>query len=103
VSDIKASGPEVKLVSKLGGGDVYLYYGKKNASAPSYDLAYFQEKIPTALKAVNAGAEENMTEPVEQTSPLFENQVWLWGIMIGVIALLGFFTLRMMKAKPQSA
>lgn len=103
VEAIKISGPEVKLVSKINPGEVFLYYGNKNASRPSYDLAYFQEKVPADLKSVTAGNEENVTEPVEQTSPLFENQIWLWSIMIVVIGLLGFFTLRMMKAKPQSA
>jgi hypothetical protein len=101
VKEIRASGPEVKMIAKLDRKYSYLYYGNANASRPSYDLAYFEEKIPASLPSVTIGNEENMLEPVEEKSPIFENQLWLWAVMIIVIGLLGFFTLRMMKSNAQ--
>jgi hypothetical protein len=47
---------------------------------------------------VELGPEQNIAAPVEKVSALFENKVWLWAIMVVVIATLGFFTLKMMKS-----
>jgi hypothetical protein len=103
VKGLVVSGPEVKVVANLSNNDTYLYYGNREASKPSYDLAYFEEKIPGILASATVASEEDMQQPIEKKSPLFENQLWLWSAMVVVIALLGFFTLRMMKAKPQEA
>jgi hypothetical protein len=101
IRGVVVSGPEVRVVANFASKDSYLYYGKPDASKPSYDITYFQEKIPPTLATASLRPEENIKEPVEKKSPLFENQLWLWVAMIVVIGVLGFFTLRMMKAKPQ--
>ena len=36
-------------------------------------------------------------EEVKEVTPLFEDKAWLWVIMIVIIALLGWFSLKMIK------
>lgn len=79
----------------------YLTYGNPNVYTPNYDVARFTSKIPGNLKVVKLGEEHIIEKPqVPIKKPLFENKLWLWGIIIITILLLGFFALRMIKAKP---
>jgi hypothetical protein len=103
VKNVRVSGPEVKVVAKLSNTETYVYYGNRNSNPPSYDIRYFEEKIPASMATVVVGPEEIVKEPVAKQSPLFENQLWLWVVMVVVIAVLGFVTLRMMRGKPQEA
>jgi hypothetical protein len=102
IKNITVSGPAVELVALLKPEDAcFLYYGSKTISKPEYDITYFQEKVPGTYEQVSVGSEENLTTPIVKGNPLFESKVWLWVIMIAVMAVLAFFTLRMMKAKPE--
>lgn len=93
-------GPQVEMITKLKpGSDYYLVYGNKNAYAPSYDLVHFEKQIPAERTALEAGPEKFIGQAEKHGSPLIENKGWLWGVMALVIGVLGFFTLRMMKAK----
>ena len=103
VKNVRVSGPEVKVVAKLGNAEAYVYYGNRNSNPPSYDIRYFEEKIPASTPSVILGPEENVKLPPAKQSPLFENQLWLWIVMVVVIAVLGLVTLRMMRGKPQEA
>jgi hypothetical protein len=94
--------PEVDVVSQLSPDkDYYLFYGNRGSgSSPSYDLVYFQDKIPDDLQRIQPEKEIALRNDVQSVvSPLIQNQAWLWIVMIAVIGLLGFFTLRMMKSK----
>jgi len=76
----------------------FLYYGNKNAIAPIYDLAKFENKIPKNLTSINIKEEQkNPTYSIKIEKPLFENKVWLWALMAIVIALLGWFSFKMLK------
>ncbi|MBT1698338.1 DUF3999 family protein [Fulvivirgaceae bacterium PWU4] len=97
ITGIDVDGPAVELVAELEPGDTYLFYGNRALSAPYYELRHFEEKIPTASATATLGEEQSIAAPQTKISALFENKFWLWGIMIVVIGLLGFFTLRMMK------
>jgi hypothetical protein len=100
ITDIKLSRPEIQVVSKLSAGkDYYLFYGNDYAAAPSYDLVHFTNKIPDSTLTIKPDAEVSIGKTPEEISPLIQNKVWLWAIMGGVILLLGFFTLKMMKNK----
>lgn len=78
----------------------FMIYGNKNAYAPSYDIALFTDKIPAALSALNLGEEQYIgKEEKQKGNPLFQNKLWLWGIMLVIIALLGWFSLKMIKNK----
>ncbi|HEX8038320.1 MAG TPA: DUF3999 family protein [Chryseosolibacter sp.] len=96
-----AQGPDVKVFSFLKPGDNFLYYGADQVSAPSYDLAYFENKIPDTV--TTAILEPAVAVRGEKTgsAPLFQNKAWLWTIMALMIGGLGFYTIKMMrKEKP---
>lgn len=78
----------------------FIFYGNKNAYAPSYDIALFTDKIPTTLSTLTFANEQYIgKEEKQKGNPLFQNKLWLWGIMLVIIALLGWFSLRMIKNK----
>jgi hypothetical protein len=97
ITGVKVDGPVVELIANIK-PDTYLFYGDRLLSAPVYDLTYFEEKIPAVPANATLGQEESISAPPTKISALFENKFWLWGIMIAVIGLLGFFTVRMMKS-----
>ncbi len=100
IADVKLSGARIQLRAKLKNNDAYLFYGNSRREKPTYDLEHFQEKIPRQPAQASLGAEENIEKTPATISALFENKAWLWGILLAAIALLGFFTLKMMKTKP---
>jgi hypothetical protein len=97
IKSITVAGPVIELLTFLKPGDTYLLYGNRFIDFPSYDITYFEEKIPETLPHLQLAQEENIAAPVEKTSALFESKYWLWAIMALVIGVLGFFTLKMMK------
>jgi Protein of unknown function (DUF3999) len=99
VKTISVSGTEVALISQFKTGDNFLFYGNNSMSFPSYDVVHFQDKIPSTLPTLSLGPEENLLNPSSKGNSIFENKLWLWGIMGVIILLLGYFTLKMMKAK----
>jgi hypothetical protein len=99
INTIHASGPVVELVTLIKPVETFLFYGNNQAIKPTYDLDYFQAKIPEATNTANLEAEQTILTPTENTSPVLENKLWLWAIMLVIIGVLGFFTLRMMKTK----
>ncbi|HEY0744008.1 MAG TPA: DUF3999 family protein [Chryseosolibacter sp.] len=100
IRDIKLTGARVQLRAKLKGYESYLFYGNDGLYQPTYDIEHFREKTPMQNAEVALGPEESIGKAPAVMSALFENKAWLWGILLAVIALLGFFTLRMMKSKP---
>ncbi|NCO62317.1 MAG: DUF3999 family protein [Flavobacteriales bacterium] len=78
----------------------YLAFGHSTAFKPSYDVNRFISKIPETISRITLGNEEIIyKEPKATKSPLFENTLWLWAILIVIIVLLGGFTFKMMKSK----
>ncbi|HET6557140.1 MAG TPA: DUF3999 family protein [Prolixibacteraceae bacterium] len=78
----------------------FLLYGNDQADFPQYDIAQFTDKIPAELPVLEVGDEQRVDKKrVSGTSPLFQHEAWLWVIMGVIIALLGWFTLRMMRKK----
>ncbi len=76
----------------------FLVYGNTTSASPSYDLTAFSQKIPATLQTLEPGpAVEIKKEAPEVTKPLFQNKLWLWAVMLIIISLLGWFTLKMMK------
>ncbi|MDQ1139691.1 DUF3999 family protein [Pedobacter agri] len=75
-----------------------LYYGNDNVTAPSYEIEKFENEIPTILTAVTIGNQkENPAYSIKIEKPLFENKTWLWALMVVIIALLGWFSYKMLK------
>lgn len=78
--------------------DYYLAYGKSNARKPNYDINRFTDKIPNDMSPLTMGAIERIDKKATpETEPLFKNKMWLYGIMILIIGLLGWFSLKMLK------
>ena len=76
----------------------YLFYGSSHLASPNYDIGYFSRKIPTDRAPVKLGAPTLIPKgTVASPQPLFSNKMWLWGLMILMIVLLGWFSLKMMK------
>ncbi len=76
----------------------FLIYGNKNAVKPNYEIQYFSNKMPQNLVNLSLGAEQSITPiPVPIRKPFFESKAWLWAIMLLIIAVLGWFSLDMMK------
>ena len=75
-----------------------LYYGNEKATAPSYEIEKFESKIPANLNEVMIGKEQkNPAYSIITEKPLFENKAWLWVLMAVIIALLGWFSFKMLK------
>lgn len=101
INSFEAKGYVYALVARFTTpAQYYLVYGKERTRKPNYDIARFQENIPTELTALTLGKEERIAKKETiKPSPLFENKWWLWGVMLLVILLLGGASLQMMKKK----
>lgn len=77
--------------------DYYLYYGNKWSSKPSYD-AYYSNNVEKNTVSLSNEIQIQKTQEVQQ-KPLFENKLWLWGIMILIIGILGYFSIKMISKK----
>ena len=99
LENISIKGTVYQLVSRFSETAKYsLYYGKPNSRTPNYDINRFMNTIPTDLKNLTLGSEIVLQKNTkEKVKPLFENKLWLWTIMILIIGILGWFSLKMMK------
>lgn len=75
-----------------------LYYGNQKATAPSYEIDKFENKIPAGLSSLTIAEEQpNPAYAIKVTKPLFENKAWLWVLMAVIIVLLGWFSFKMLR------
>ena len=78
-----------------------LKLGSTNLSAPNYDLQYFTDSIKKNLPFISIASLEHTKQQAgnddEVTPTLFKSNYWIWAALIGIIALLGFFSVRMIK------
>ncbi|MDR0815623.1 MAG: DUF3999 family protein [Bacteroidales bacterium] len=79
----------------------FLCYGNPKAGYPQYDIERFADKIPDepVLLALGEEVVVKTTDDSRSVSPLFANKLWLWGVMVVIILLLGWFSLKMLKEK----
>ena len=101
INSIQVKGYTHEIITRITEpATYYLAYGYKNASQPRYDIAKFKGSIPSEMKTIKLG-DEIVIEKAEatNTSPLFENKIWLWGIMGVLILILGGFSFKMIKQK----
>ena len=78
----------------------FMVYGNPHASKPTYDINHFTDQIPSLMKSVSLGDEEEIvaTASKAQNIPIL-NKYWLWSILMLVIFVLLYFSLRMIKSK----
>ena len=107
IRSVQVSGPVFELLAELEAGNEYvLAYGDPNASRPRYDLVHFQDRIPRddlvpaglgeELVLEDKVAEEQEKLEAEQRKKTWGN-VLLWGVILLVVAVVGFVTVRMMR------
>lgn len=101
ISSFELKGPVYELVGRFDDQNLnyFLYYGSKDATTPVYELKNFENKIPMTVNTLTIGDEQlnpNFKSDPKKT-PLFENKLWLYGLMVLIIALLGFFAFKMLK------
>ena len=78
--------------------DYYLVYGNDQTQKPYYDIVQAATKIPDDLSELTLKEAQKIPKKRTPTiSPLFENKLWLWGVMAVVILVLGGFTFKMMR------
>lgn len=101
VKDVVLSGPRFDLKIRIDQpGRYWLVYGKKDATAPEYDLENLRDRIPqqiTAIRVQGTAISRDTSMPPAQTLQL--KQYWLWIAIVSVILVLGWFTLRMMSQR----
>lgn len=98
IRSVGVSGAIYELVPRFSGpADYFLVYGDPKADAPDYDIARFSDNIPDSLATLGLGAEQRILDRASSSGPLFANRMWLWGIMVVTVVLLGGFTLRMIR------
>ena len=97
ISSIEAKGYVHQLTARFNKpATYYLAYSNAKALRPKYDITRFQENIPQTLTPLTLGAQVKIKgKNVAQQAPLFENETWLWAIMIVVVLVLGLFTYKM--------
>lgn len=101
INSLQLKGPIYQLIGRFDEPNLkyHLYYGNKNAVAANYDLSNFEDKIPQNINAISV-LEEQKNEfysTAKITKPLFENKLWLYGLMVSIILLLGVFAFKMLK------
>ncbi|MBC7426314.1 MAG: DUF3999 family protein [Bacteroidia bacterium] len=99
ISNISVEGtvPEL-LVRFTKNADYFLCYGNKVTFQPQYDIAKFSvntinSPILTLLPEQTFIKSNNVSEP------LLKSKFWLWGLMLLIALILGYFSYRMLKNK----
>lgn len=76
----------------------FLTYGSENAIKPFYDIQHFEEKVPTNLNTLEVGNEQKIGKIEKKTSEaLFVNEFWLWIIILIIMIVLGYFSIKMIQ------
>jgi hypothetical protein len=99
IKNIALYSPAVELITRLEPGNHFLYYGNTRLNVPAYDIVHFKDKIPSVSTSLPVAGEEQLILPEKAVSPLIKNKIWLWVLMVIIIGVLGFFTVKMMKGK----
>lgn len=99
VDSLEVSGYEQALIVRFAEPAIYwLVYGNSKALPPDYDISRFTDKIPAAVTPLQLGNEVLIKKEKKVVkSPLFQNKVWLWGLMLLIIVTIGGFSVSMMK------
>lgn len=101
IQSISIKGNVYELIARFTEPATYfLTYGNKKVSHPEYDIERFSSKIPDTLAVLNLGKEQHIAKKENfLKEPLFKNKNWLWALMIIIILILGWFSIKMIKSK----
>jgi len=98
-----------RLIAYLkAGGGYEVLAGDVQAGAPEYDLKYFTDSLKTVPPTLVPGparhtafANSKAGEPPAGTAPAGKPGLLLWGILLAILILLVYFSVRMVKAITQ--
>jgi hypothetical protein len=98
IDSVLVYGPIYSLIARFDRQDIpyYLYYGNQSIGSPQYDITFF--KTPQSITPVTPDTEEILlSDKSSGVTPLFQNKIWLWAILLLVILLLGWFGFKMIS------
>lgn len=89
------------IIRTPGKGSHFLLYGNEKARSPQYDLVNFKNTVPAQRTVLTLGKEQDRRREPARSKPFMESRWWLWGVMIAIIALIGVFSLRMLRSSKE--
>ncbi len=99
VSSIELNGYQHLLKARFSQpANYYLCYSNNKAPKPIYDIHKFSDKIPEKLYKLELGKEKKIIKVQAKPPTPLINKVWLWVIMLVVIAILAWFSVKMLKS-----
>lgn len=99
LQSVSAYGLHTSVTAYLEKGKKYaLYFGDSTAIAPSYDLEYFNDSIGNNIQSLQLKSIEKIKPGSDKKNEESDTNKWLlWGIILAVLLLLLYFSLRMIK------
>ncbi len=87
------------LVAWLKKDEPYkLKFGDEKIGQPDYDLTFFKDSIPDQLPVLKFSNISTIEEARAEPSPtFFTTKYFIWVAIVAVIAVLGFFSIRLIK------
>ena len=86
-----------KLITRITKeGNYNLFYGNNDLVTPQYDIQLFKQNIPAEIEKISLEDEEELIPIIEPTKKPI-SKVWLWIVMFGLIGVMIFFSVRMLK------
>jgi len=101
IDKVVTSQLERYLLTWLEPGRYWLLAGDSLAQTPRYDLKYFIDTVTREPAALVPGDLQTVNRPVAPLPVVKDRSgIWLWGIILAVLALMVFLSLKMLKAIP---
>jgi hypothetical protein len=99
ITNVKCYQLNVYLIAQLKGNMKYrLRFGNPNLEQPNYDLKYYTDSIPKNLAVLRPGIPEQIkAEQQKSIVHSFFNSRIIWIVLILIIGLLGYMTLKLTK------
>ncbi|OHX64458.1 DUF3999 family protein [Flammeovirga pacifica] len=101
IGSIQAEGNRYSLLTRFTEEAKYfIAYDGLKVYAVDYDIKHFRKNIPENLSKLTLSTPIKIKKvEKEKEAPLFENEMWLWAIMLIMVVVLGGFAVKMMKAE----
>lgn len=86
------------LIADLQKDKTYVIrFGDKNTPLPQYDLKYFSDRLTAHPKAIEIKAVTKIPKVENIQEEFFNTKLWIWAAIIGMVALLGYFSRKMIQ------
>jgi hypothetical protein len=101
IDSVQVQGNIALIIARFDLPGIYsIVYGRFSTEHPVYDIDNFKDKIPDSLAEISPGPELNVSpEPPSGQPGFIHYRLLMWGILVLVMLMLGWFTLIMIKKK----